>query len=84
MAENNKVTEKKESKIKKILTSKAVKAGVQIVTTVLTIANTVFLVWTCATATENEVNADVMDDYYNMKEMEVKPDQSKGIAELAA
>ena len=80
MADNNeKIVEKKESKIKKIFTNKAVKTGVQIVTTVLTLANTVFLIWTCASAAEGEVNADVMDDYYKVKDMEVKPDQNKGI-----
>ena len=85
MAENNsKVVEKKESKAKKFLTSKALKAGVQVMTTVLTLANTVFLIWTCATATENEVNAEVMDEYWRMKESEVKPDTSKGIVEVAA
>ncbi len=62
------IVEKKESKIKKFLKSDKLKAVVQIGTTILTLANTVFLVWTCASAAEAEVNADVMDEYNQMKE----------------
>lgn len=72
--ENNNVNEvKKESKIKKFFKSDAFKKVVQIGTTVLTIANTVFLVWTCSSSVEAEVNADVMPEYNEMKGVDVGP-----------
>lgn len=69
--DENVIEMKKESKIKKFFTSDKIKGVVSIVTTVLTIANTVFLVWTCASSVEAEVNADVIDEYNAMKNMEV-------------
>ena len=74
MDENmNAMEVKKESKLKKIITSERVKRVVQIGTTILTIANTIFLVWTCASSVEAEVNADVMDEYNELKKGEVVP-----------
>ena len=73
----NAVVGKKESKIKKFLTSEGVKKAVQIGTTILTIANTIFLVWTCASSVEAEVNADVIDEYNEMKKGEVVPDSGE-------
>lgn len=70
----NAVVSKKESKIKKILKSEGFKKAVQIGTTILTLANTIFLVWTCASSVEAEVNADVMDEYNAMKKAEVVPE----------
>lgn len=58
---DNVIEVKKENKIKKFLKSEKFGKIVQIGTTLLTIANTVFLVWTCASSVEKEVNADVMD-----------------------
>lgn len=69
--DENVIEMKKESKIKKFFTSDKIKSVVSIVTTALTIANTVFLVWTCASSVEAEVNADVIDEYNAMKNMEV-------------
>lgn len=70
---------KKESKIKKFFTSKGLKTGVQIGTTILTVLNTIFLVWTCASTVEAEVNADVIDEYNEMKgvETEAAPAQAE-------
>lgn len=72
--ENNNVNEvKKESKIKKFLKSEGLKNAVRIVTAVLTVANTVFLVWTCSSSVEAEVNADVQQEYDKMKGVDVGP-----------
>lgn len=72
--ENNNVNEvKKESKIKKFLKSEGLKNAVRIVTVVLTVANTVFLVWTCSSSVEAEVNADVQQEYDKMKGVDVGP-----------
>lgn len=75
MAENNNTVKamKKDSKIKKFLSSKGIKTAVQIGTTILTLANTVFLVWACSSAAEAEVNADVIDEYNAMKAREMAP-----------
>ena len=83
---NNVVEMKKETKKfwKGETFGKVVKIGkrtIQILTPILTIANTVFLVWTCASSVENEVNADVMDEYNQMKELEVKTEPQTEIAE---
>jgi len=69
----NAVESRKESKIRKFFTSEGVKKFVQIGTTVLTLANTIFLLWTCASSVEAEVNADVMDEYYELKKGEMVP-----------
>lgn len=80
--EMNKTVEvKKESKIKKFFTSEKFGKVVQIGTTILTIANTVFLVWTCASSVEAEVNADVMKEYNEVKGLEVEPEPQKEIVE---
>lgn len=74
MEENNNVVEmKKESKIKKFLKSEKVKTGVQIVTTVLTVLNTIVLALACTSSMEAEVNADVMPEYNEMKGVDTKP-----------
>lgn len=78
---DNVVEVKKENKIKKFFKSEKFGKIVQIGTTLLTIANTVFLVWTCASSVEKEVNADVMDEYNEMKELEVKTEPKMEIAE---
>lgn len=67
------VKEKKESIFKRIAKSKTLKTVVSVTTTVLTVANTIFLVWTCASSAEAEVNADVLPEYNKMKNMEVNP-----------
>ena len=78
--DENVIEMKKESKIKKFFTSDKIKGVVSIVTTVLTIANTVFLVWTCASSVEAEVNADVIDEYNAMKNMEVNSETGEVVA----
>ena len=78
---DNVIEVKKENKIKKFLKSEKFGKIVQIGTTLLTIANTVFLVWTCASSVEKEVNADVMDEYNEMKGLEVKTEPQTEIAE---
>ena len=70
---NEEVVEKKESKIKKFFKSDMLKTVTLIGTMVLTIANTVFLIWTCSSAAETEVNAEVLEDYNKLKGMEVEP-----------
>ena len=70
----NAVESRNESKLRRIIKSDAVKKVVQIGTTILTLANTIFLIWTCASSVEAEVNADVMDEYYEMKKGEVVPE----------
>ena len=59
MENKEEVVAKKESKIKKFLKSDALKTATLIGTTILTVANTIFLIWTCSSAAEAEVNADV-------------------------
>ena len=83
MAESNSTVKamKKDSKIKKFLNSKGIKTAVQIGTTILTLANTVFLIWACSSAAEAEVNADVIDEYNAMKAMEVGPATETGVTE---
>lgn len=72
--ENNNANEvKKESKIKKFLKSEGLKRAVRIGTVILTVANTVFLVWTCSSSVEAEVNADVQQEYNEMKGVDVGP-----------
>ena len=73
--ENNVV--KEDSKLKKFFKSDVVKTVTLIGTAVLTIANTVFLVWTCASTAEAEVNANVIDDYNTMKGLEVDPSNTE-------
>lgn len=69
--DENVVELRKESKLKKFFTSDKFKTVTLIGTAILTIANSVFLVWTCASAAEAEVNADVIDAYNEMKGLEV-------------
>lgn len=74
MAENN-VVEKKENVFKKIVKSEVVKKVVQIGTTVLTLANTAFLVYTCVSA-NTEAPFEVSNDQMNS---EVMPDPVKEV-----
>lgn len=73
MEENNNVVEmKKESKVKKFMKSKKVRTCVQIVTTCLTVLNTIVLALACTSSMEAEVNADVMPEYNEMKGVDTK------------
>ena len=74
---NEKNVVKEDSKLKKFFKSDVVKTVTLIGTAVLTIANTVFLVWTCASTAEAEVNANVIDDYNTMKGLEVDPSNTE-------
>ena len=76
MAETNeKVVAKKDNFFKKVANSKTVKSVVQIGTTILALADTAFLIWTCIDARSAASASMVLDDGVKM-ETEVKPVQN--------